>query len=183
MTAQPEFSRPVRVDTVGGAPRQLSIGANEEERAALAKRFGLPGIERLSAEISLKRNGDEVRADGALSAAVVQSCVATDLPVPAEVDEEFSILFRPHPRDIAAEEEIELSEGELDVTFYDGAAVDIGEAVAETLSLSLNPYPRAPEAEAKLRDAGVKNEEEHRAETSPFAALAGLKDKLERKKP
>ena len=31
--------------------------------------------------------------------------------------------------------------------FYDGAAIDIGEAVAETLLLDLDPYPRAPGAE------------------------------------
>ncbi len=58
MTTQPEFSRTVRVDTLAGSPRQLSIGANEEERAALAKRFGLVAIERLSAEASIRRNGD-----------------------------------------------------------------------------------------------------------------------------
>jgi uncharacterized metal-binding protein YceD (DUF177 family) len=178
MTSQPEFSRTVRVDTLGPSPRQLSIGADGAERAALAERFGLMGIERLSAEASIKRNGEEVRADGSLSASVVQSCVATGVPVPAEVEEEFSIVFRPHPQGPSDEEEIELSGGELDVIFYDGAAVDIGEAVAETLSLSLEPYPRSPEAEVALREAGVKSEEEHRAETSPFAALAALKDKL-----
>lgn len=178
MTDQPEFSRTVRVDTLAGSPRLLSIGANEEERAALAKRFGLVGIERLSAEAWLKRSGEEVRADGTLSASVVQSCVATGVPVPAELDEEFSIVFRTHPPGVGAEEEIELGESELDVIFYDGAAVDIGEAVAETLSLSLDPYPRSAEAEEALREAGVKSEEEQKAESSPFAALAALKDKL-----
>lgn len=178
MTTRPEFSRTVRVDTLSAAPRQLSIGADESERAALARRFGLVGIERMTAEASLTRSGEEVRAHGILSAAVVQSCVASHVPVPAEVEEEFSVVFRPHPAGVSDEEEIELSEGELDVIFYDGAAVDIGEAVAETLSLSLDPYPRSKEAEAALREAGVKSEEEQRAETSPFAGLAALKDKI-----
>ncbi len=173
MTGQPEFSRTVRVDTVAGQPRSLSIGANEDERAALSKRFGLIGIERLSAEAELRRSGDEVRATGTLSAAVVQSCVATGEPVPAEVQEDFSIVFRPHP-EVAAEEEIELSEGELDVVFYDGASVDLGEAVAETLSLSLEPYPRSIEADAALREAGVLSE----ADAAAAGPLAGLKDLL-----
>ena len=60
--------------------------------------------------------------------------------------------------------------------FYDGAAIDVGEAVAETLSLSLDPYPRAPGAEEALEAAGVKSEEE----AGPFAALAGLRDKLKK---
>jgi uncharacterized metal-binding protein YceD (DUF177 family) len=174
----PEFSRTVRVDTLGTTPRALSIGANEEERAALAARFGLVGIERLSAQASLTRSGEEIRAAGTLSAAVTQSCVATHVPVPEEVEEAFEILFRPQPQDVSPEEEIELSQGELDVVFYHGASIDMGEAVAETMSLSLDPYPRAPEAETALKQAGVKSEEE----VTPVSPLAGLKDLLEGKK-
>ena len=39
----------------------------------------------------------------------------------------------------------------MDVIFYEGETIDIGEAVAETLSLSLDPYPRAPGAETVLQ--------------------------------
>ena len=176
--AVPEFSRTVRVDTLGTTPRALSIGANEEERAALAVRFGLFGIERLSAEASLIRSGDEIRAAGTLSAAVTQSCVATHAPVPGEIEEDFEITFRPQPRDASPDDEIELSEGELDVVFYEGGSIDMGEAVAETMSLGLDPYPRAPEAEAALKQAGVKSEEE----MVPLSPLAGLKDLLAGKK-
>ena len=174
MTPRPEFSRPVRIDTLGPSPREVSIGANEEERAALARRFGLVAIDRLSAGAALTLNGDTVTAVGSLAAKVTQSCVATNLPVEAELDEEFSIAFHPQPQEGRSDEEIELSESELDVVFYSGASIDLGEAVAETLSLSLDPYPRSPAAEAALRDAGVKSE----AEAGPFAALAALKDKL-----
>jgi uncharacterized metal-binding protein YceD (DUF177 family) len=98
--------------------------------------------------------------------------------VPEELDEEFSLVFRPHHVPAGNEEEIELSEGELDVIFYDGGSIDMGEAVAETLSLSLDPYPRAPEAETVLKEAGVKSEDE----VQPAGALAGLKDLLAGKK-
>ena len=174
----PEFSRVVRIDTLGTSPRALSIDAAESERAALAARFGLQGIEHLSADTSITRHGDEIRVDRTLRASVTQSCVATELPVPEEVEEAFTLVFRPEPAVSGADEEIELSENELDVTFYKGGSVDVGEAVAETMSLSLNPYPRSPEAETALKDAGVKSEEEAKADSSPFAALAALKDKL-----
>jgi uncharacterized metal-binding protein YceD (DUF177 family) len=170
----PEFSRPVRVDTLGGGARPLSIGANEAERAALAARFGLEGIEHLSAEAELTRSGETVRASGTLSARVTQSCVATGAPVKEEVAEDFRIEFRPDPVGIAADEEIELSEGELDVVFYDGASVDLGEAVAETLSLALDPDPRCPDADTVLAEAGVVKE----GEEPPSGPLAGLKDLL-----
>ena len=170
----PEFSRPVRLDTLGSAPRQMAIEADAAERAALAGRFGIVAIDRLSAEVALTRNGDRIAASGTLSASVAQSCVATGEPVPESVDEAFRIEFRPQPARTSEEDEIELSEGELDVVFYDGSAIDIGEAVAETLSLSLEPYPRSANADEALRQAGVKGEEE----AGPFGALAALKDKL-----
>ncbi len=176
MNAAPEFSRPVRIDTLGSTPRQMSIGANESERAALASRFGLLEIERLSAEAAVSRAGDQVVATGSLSAKVSQSCVATGEPVEGTVDEDFRIEFRPQPAGTSEEDEIELGEGELDVVFYEGSSIDIGEAVAETLSLSLDPYPRAPNAEDALREAGVKSE----GEASPFGALSALRDKLKR---
>lgn len=172
----PEFSRPVRIDTLSAEPRPLLIEANEEERAALARRFSLTGIDALSAEADVSRNGDEVTASGALKAKVGQSCVATGARVEAEVNEEFRIVFRPQPAMPSEEDEVELSESEMDVVFYDGASVDIGEAVAETLSLGLDPYPRVANAEELLREAGVKSEEE----AGPFGALASLRDKLKK---
>lgn len=173
---QPEFSRLFRLDSIA-APRPVSIEADEGERKALARRFGLLDIASLVAEASLKRSGDEVRASGHVSASVVQSCVATENPVPAEVEEDFQIVFRPQPTTDGSDEEIELSEEEMDVVFFSGGAVDLGEAVAESLSLALDPYPRSPEADEALRDAGVKSDED----AAPAGALAGLKDLLEGK--
>jgi uncharacterized metal-binding protein YceD (DUF177 family) len=171
---QAEFSRPVRIDTLGSAPRAISLGANQAERAALATRFGLIELIHLSAEAEVRRQGEAVHASGRLRAEVTQSCVATGVPVPEQVEEHFDVEFRPQPVAGPGEEEIELSESELDIIFYEGSAVDLGEAVAESLSLALNPYPRSSDAEAALREAGVKSEEEAKAP----GALAGLKDLL-----
>lgn len=170
----PELSRPVSLDTIGEAPRAMTIDADSGERLALARRFGLVAIDRLAAEFSLSRQADAVTASGRLTAAVVQSCVATAIPVPAAVDEPFEIVFRPLPADARPDEEVDLDESEMDVVFYDGGSIDLGEAMAETLMLALDPYPRAPGAEETLKAAGVKSE----AEAGPFGALAGLRDKL-----
>jgi uncharacterized metal-binding protein YceD (DUF177 family) len=173
-----EFSRPYRLDTLSGEPREVEIGADPGEREALALRFGLEAIESLSATAGLSRQEQTVTATGVLKASVTQTCIATGDPVPAEVEEAFRIEFRPHPEVERRDEEIELSMGELDVVFHDGGLIDLGEAVAETLSLALDPYPRSPAAEVALRQAGVKDEEEARAESSPFAALKALKERL-----
>jgi uncharacterized metal-binding protein YceD (DUF177 family) len=176
----PEFGRPVRLDTLGDQPRTMDIAAGPEERAALARRFGLLAIDRLEADLAISRVGDEVAVHGTLQAEVTQACVASAAPVPAALIVPFDILFRPQPVASQSEQEIELDEKELDVVFYEGGEIDVGEAVAETLSLNLDPYPRAPEADAILRAAGVKSEGEEDKE-SPFAALAGLKGKLKLK--
>jgi uncharacterized metal-binding protein YceD (DUF177 family) len=172
----PEFSRPVRIDTLGDAPRPVAIEAGPEERAALARRFGLVEIRRLEAEAKVMRSGAELTAAGRMTAWVVQSCVASGEPVPAELDEPFQIVFRPLSSDGRPDEEMELNEAELDVVFYEGSAIDLGEAVAETLALALDPFPRAPGAAETLRAAGVKSEEE----AGPFGALAGLRDKMKK---
>ena len=67
--------------------------------------------------------------------------------------------------------EIELGEADCDVVFTDGAQVDLGTAIADTLALSIDPYPRSASAEAALKEAGVLSEEQ----ASPFAVLAKLK--------
>jgi uncharacterized metal-binding protein YceD (DUF177 family) len=173
----PEFSRPFRLDTIGGEPRRVAIEANEAERAALAARFGLQSVGSLGAEAVIRREGEQVWAEGALRAEAVQSCVATGDPVPAVVKERFALRFDPAGAR-AGEEELELDESDLDILTYDGGAIDLGEAVAQGFALALDPFPRAAGAEVALREAGVKSEEdaeEERIAASPFAALKGLK--------
>jgi uncharacterized metal-binding protein YceD (DUF177 family) len=170
----PEFSRPVRIDTIGEGPRRLGVEAEEVERINLARRFGLVAVDRLAADLILSRTGKDVAMEGTLFARVVQACVATGEPLDAEIEAPFALIFRPPPETSGQEDEIELGENELDVIFYDSAMIDVGEAVAETLLLNLDPYPRAPGAEEALRQAGVKSEEE----AGPFGALAGLRDKM-----
>lgn len=173
---EPEFSRTVRTDTIGATPRSMHLEANEGERAALARRFGLAALDRLEAEISLSRPNREIVAGGRIAAEVTQSCVVTDADVPGAIDEAFAVRFRTGGEARGGEEEVELGEEELDVVFFDGATIDVGEVVAQTLALNLDPYPRAPEAAEALREAGVIDE----AAAGPFGALAGLKDKLRR---
>jgi uncharacterized metal-binding protein YceD (DUF177 family) len=169
----PEFSRTLRADAIGAAPRAMEIAADPAERAALAKRFGLLALDALEADVSLVRAQEDIVASGRVAAALAQPCVVTGAPVAATIDEPFTIRFRPPPSS-AADEEVELGEDELDVMFVEGAEIDVGEAVAQTLALALPDYPRSPEAETRLREAGVQDE----GAAGPFSALAGLRDKL-----
>ena len=145
--------------------------ADDAERKQVAGRLGLPSLDRFEAHATLDRKGDLVRARGRIRAALCQSCVVTGDPVDAHVDEPFDIVFVPEPAAERPDEEIELGEADCDVVFHDGSAIDLGTAVADTLALSLDPYPRSAGADAALKEAGVLTE----AEAGPFAALAKLK--------
>src|SRR5258708_1370184 len=147
------------------------LGADEGERGPIARRLDLISLDRLEAHVTLSRTGEIVRAEGRIVAAPEQSCVITRDAVAAHVDEPFAILFMPEPQTGGADEEIELGAKDCDVVFHDGAVIDLGTAIADSLALSLDPYPRSAGADAALKEAGVLSE----AEASPFAILAKLR--------
>jgi uncharacterized metal-binding protein YceD (DUF177 family) len=150
---------------------RVDLVADEGERRRIAERFGLPSLDRLEAHVTLEPRGDMVRARGRLKASLTQSCVVTGDPLEAHVDEPFELIFVPEPQGGTPDEEVELGESDCDLVFHDGSAIDLGSAIADTLALSLDPYPRSAGAEAALKEAGVLSE----AEAGPFAALAKLK--------
>jgi uncharacterized metal-binding protein YceD (DUF177 family) len=115
-------------------------------------------------------------ATGRFTADLAQFCIASHDPVPARLGEPVHIRFVPEPI-VNGEVELELAPEDCDTMFHDGQTIDLGEAVAQSLGLSLNPYPRSPEAEKMLKAAGVKSEED----VVPTGALAGLKDLLAKK--
>lgn len=164
-----DFTHRLPLDRIRGGDR-IDLVAEEKERAAIAGRLGLVALDRLEAHAVLERDGDQVKASGRVKAALTQSCVASGEPVPAHVDEAFDLRFVPAPT-AKPDEEIELGADELDVVFHDGSGIELGSAIADTLGLALDPYPRSPNADEALKAAGVLSEEQ----AGPFAALAKLK--------
>lgn len=164
------FAHHLRLDHIRDGER-LDLVADEAERFAIGERLALARLDRLEAHVCLDRTGEVVRATGRLVASLDQSCVVTGEPVAAHVDEPFALVFVPEPQSGDSDEEVELGTSDLDVVFHDGAAIDLGSALADTLALSLDPYPRSAGADAALKEAGALTEEQ----ASPFAVLAGLK--------
>lgn len=170
----PEFSRIVRLDELGRAAKPVTISATPEECAALAARFALLSLDRLEAEYTLVAEGAGIVARGQIRAGLSQACVATGQAVPETLDSPFAVRFEREPDHGAPEEEeIALEEEDCDTIFYTGESIDVGEAVAQTLYLSLTPYPRAANADAYLKKMGVISEEQ----ASPFAMLLSLANK------
>ena len=168
-----DFAHRLTLDRIRDGER-IDMVADEAERKAIAERLGLASLERLEAHACLTREGAHIRACGRLKAALEQICVASGDAIAAHVDEAFEILFVPEPSADSGEDEVELGAEDCDVVFYDGASLDLGAAIADTLALSLDPYPRSPGAKAALKEAGVLSE----TEVGPFAVLARLRKGL-----
>ena len=164
------FAHALRIDAIRDGGR-IELVADDDERSAISKRLGLDRLDRLEAHATLTRNGSTVDAEGRLLASLDQACVVTGDPVAAHIDEAFAVRFVPAPATSTPDEEVELGPDDCDVVFHDGATIDLGSAVADSLALALDPYPRSTAAEAASREAGVISE----AEASPFAVLAKLK--------
>jgi len=168
-----EFSHLVTLAEAGQG-RRIAIEADAAARARIAARLGLVTLDRFALTAEVRAVAGGIAAAGAVEADVVQSCAATDLPVPATLREDFDLRFlREVETGDAADEEIEISGEDCDILPLDGDRIDLGEAAVQTLSLALDPFPRHPDADRILAEKGVLSEEQ----AGPFAALARLRSK------
>lgn len=165
----PEFSRPFRAHDVGTHTRQQMIEAEPHERAALADRFFLLDLERLTAALELRREAIGIRVTGQVHASGNQPCALSGEPVPFLITEKLKLLLVPG---VPEGTEIELAEPDLDAEPLLGDIIDMGEIAAQALALALDPYPRAAKfKKAGVRVPGVMTEDEARVASSPFAGL------------
>ena len=174
MTA-PEFSHPVTLAEAAQG-REIAVEADEVQRSAIAARLGLVALDRFALTADVRAVAGGIAAKGRIMADVVQSCAATDLPVPATIDEPFDLRFlRDAEPDASLDEEIEIGGADLDILPLEGERIDLGETAVQTLSLALDPFPRHPQADRILGEKGVLSEEQ----AGPFAALAKWRGKPE----
>lgn len=172
------FRRTVPVARVGEAGLVQSIEAKPQEREKIAHYLALPAVASLTAEVALAPwRGKGLRVEGTLRADVTQTCVVTLDPVEAHVEAAFERRFLPAEllaRDEESQHEVLVDPEGEDPAEPLGHDVDLGEILVEELSLNLDPYPRKPGVEFQA-DAGAG------ARENPFAKLAKLKARLEKK--
>ncbi|WP_282609149.1 DUF177 domain-containing protein [Pelagibius sp. Alg239-R121] len=181
-----EFSRVISMDDLNPGVIERRFSADETECAALAARFGVTALRNVLATVVLRRKarGDLVVLEGDLTAEVEQPCVVTLEAVNESVNESFVLRFT-----------LDSAKAELDVTIDPEAddppeavgpeGIDVGEVIAQQLSVAINPYPRAPDVEMEEvvlssapKGAGeTKTDEKNEkpAGPNPFAVLETLK--------
>jgi hypothetical protein len=171
---RPEFSRPMRVAGLSRDGETVVATADADERAALARRYGVRAVPHLEVEARILPDADGWRGEGVVRAKVVQACVVWLVDVPQRIEEPFARRFHPGApapdlADLDPEEEEDPPEPLP-------AVLDPGEMAAEAVALAIDPYPRAPDAvfEGRAsRPEGAAPLPEGRP--NPFARLAALK--------
>ncbi|MEZ5667262.1 MAG: DUF177 domain-containing protein [Alphaproteobacteria bacterium] len=176
MTApSPQSEWPLRIaaDRVAERPLELEVEAEPAVRAALATRFDIPSVDALHAHVRLSRRRDgDIEVFATLAARVVQLCVVTLEPVAETVDCAVEGRFTGQPLEPAESEVLVDPDDDSDTPepIVDGQ-IELGEWLAQQLSLAMNPYPRAPGAALDAEAAG----EGGAAADGPFAKLAQLR--------
>lgn len=161
MTADQPFSRPVPL-RMEMPPTTVHERAGADERAAVAALLELVGIDALEIDATIARAGRGFAVDGRVRARVSQSCVVTFDPVPAELE---IAVRRALVLDGPMSKELEVDPLGDDVDHLEAPMIDLGAVAVEELSLGLEPYPRAPHADAALEAVATPVD-------GPFAALA-----------
>lgn len=171
----PEFSRLIAIEGITpGKTRTEKIDAKDAECALLATRFGLRGLRDLKASINIRRvPGGMVRIDGTFSADAVQVCVVSLQDVPVHIDAKFDTYFTEGGEDLPEDVGFTLGDDLEAAEIVSNGMIDMGEAVAQYLSLELDPYPRAPGVSlaAQLKETGTPGK------PNPFQVLETLKNK------
>lgn len=171
----------LKVDELGEDPIQYDLEANAQDLKNLIERFGLVSLTYIKAfgEVTNKGNSQGVLITGKLTAELEQQCTISLKPVAEKVEEDFELLLV--DTDMANrmdEDEAYLDEGAPDYDALEGDTIDVGEVIAQTLSISMVPYPRAEDAVIDVsKNVNVTIDEPELEKPNPFAELAKLKDK------
>jgi uncharacterized metal-binding protein YceD (DUF177 family) len=164
-TEQPatEFSRPLEVARVPNLGSHEKLKADDRECKALAQRLMLPAVHAVSAHLHAKPwRGGGLKVKGELMADIVQQSVVS-------LEEFRTTVTLPVERYFLNVSPDAALESEEDIDPIEGGIVDLGELVAETLALELDPYPRKP---GEQFQSDVEDEPPTKAEKpNPFNVL------------
>ncbi len=160
------LSRPIEITSIRSDGSAFHVETSDAERAALAERFGIPGIASLTADFLLRKKGPHVRVTGVVFGRFTQVCILTLEPFDTDFREEVEVAFDEDPA-----KALELRPEEEAPDLIVGGIIDVGALAGEFTALALDPYPRKPGAVFEFTDKMDKGDEK----PAPFGALASLR--------
>jgi uncharacterized metal-binding protein YceD (DUF177 family) len=158
-----EFSRPIEVARIPKLGSHEKLSADAKECAALAKRLKVPAIHTLNAELKTKPwRGGGLKVTGELKAEVDQESV-----VSLEIFRS-TVVYKVERYFLNVPPSVDL-ESDEDIDPIENGIIDLGEVVAETLALELDPYPRKPGEAFQSTEIGIDQDEPEKP--NPFNVL------------
>ena len=166
-----KLSHKVIVDNITGKKHCVVIEASEDEYPELIKRLGILGIKNLKAKVILQRKDKIIQVNGNFSCDAVQECVVSLKPVTSCIGNDFEMAFCEEPQEMT-------EDGIMDINAMDvveNGVINLGDVIAEQISLALPDYPKAKDAEFfDYIEAPEALETKGKPTRRPFAEL--LKD-------
>jgi uncharacterized metal-binding protein YceD (DUF177 family) len=155
----------------GGLKRDREATAAELQQ--IARALDILAVGNLSSNYRIAAiAGGAYRLTGTITADVEQSCIVSLEPVSGKISAAFDVEFWPTVTPGDSDEEASILSGS-DVEVLEHGLIPVGRIAFETLSASLDPYPRREGAEFNWQDPKAEKAES----ANPFAALSKLKDK------
>ncbi len=186
-----EFSRLVNIPLRAAEGEPLHFTATDKECSKLAKRFGLESLKKFEMTVFFlhSQHSKIYPLQANFEADVTYTCVKTLDPFEDHVKE--TVYFTAQDTSLSENDEdtedlILTGEEETIETLDSEGVLEIGEIMAQYLSLALNPYPRASEHKKKSPSTDNRKMELFSEEDStqkktstyfPFENLAHLKNK------
>lgn len=160
-------------------PTRFSLTPNKPERDSIAEVLGIVGVRKLTFQGELRPSGKkDWHLTAKLGSTVVQNCVVTLTPVTTRID---TTVERHFLADMPEQDDAEMEMPEDDSIEALGDVIDLESVMTEALSIEMPDYPRNESAvieEANFTEPGKEAMTDDDAK--PFAALASLKEKLEK---
>lgn len=145
-----EISVVIKPGSLGEAGQDFKGAATPEACQDIAKALDLPELKSFNWSLHARRQNRGFHLSGHIAADLVQSCVVSLEPVCQSLREDVDQLFMPEtpanhrrkPDDEPEDVEIDLDAPEP----FSGTQADVGPFLVELLTVSIDPYPRAPGA-------------------------------------
>jgi uncharacterized metal-binding protein YceD (DUF177 family) len=174
------FSYPVKVGNISANPVVVTISADAEELAGLARLWSVLEVKALTAAFEVKRwKRDGIRVKGRVTADIVQACVVSLDPVEFHIDEPVEVVFVPEgsklarmPVAVEGGEMVLDPEGPDAPEIFTGDTIDAGMVAAEHVALAIDPYPRKTDI---AFTGHIESTDKDDRKPSPFAVLKDWK--------
>ncbi|WP_297774005.1 DUF177 domain-containing protein [uncultured Roseovarius sp.] len=183
MAQHPQKPEIIRVaDLSPKRPSVFDLAPNAEEMERIADGLDLLGLRKLRFRGEIRAEGRKdwlLQAD--LGATVTQPCVVTLDPVSTRIDTAVTRRFTPEHETMIEDAGGEIEMPEDDTQEPLPREIDLRRVMIEALALALPDWPRSEGAELGEMSVTESGAEPIRdEEVKPFAALAGLRDKLKK---